>query len=167
MAGDRAGAAAAISDEIIDASAICCRAADLDDRLAEYERAGADTLLAMPFGDRPRIVEALAAAALTQLVVEFEKPRFVEYQARLCAHSRAQRPGCNRCLDVCSTGAISADGDFVTVEPHLCAGCGGCGDRGGDRAGARGRVSTRNGSREFELGEGRSMTVLAEWISAS
>ena len=28
-----------------------------------YERAGADTLLAMPFGDRPRIVEALAAAA--------------------------------------------------------------------------------------------------------
>ena len=63
MAGDRAGAAAAISDEIIDGSSICCRPGDLDDRLAEYERAGADTLLAMPFGDRPRIVEALAAAA--------------------------------------------------------------------------------------------------------
>ena len=28
-----------------------------------FERAGVDTLLAMPFGDRPRIVEALAAAA--------------------------------------------------------------------------------------------------------
>lgn len=63
MAGDREGAGAAISDEIIDACSICCRAGDLDDRLAEYERAGADTLLAMPFGDRPRIVEALAAAA--------------------------------------------------------------------------------------------------------
>jgi Luciferase-like monooxygenase len=63
MAGDPAGAGAAISDEIIDACAICCRAPHLDDRLAAFERAGADTLLAMPFGDRPRIVEALAAAA--------------------------------------------------------------------------------------------------------
>ena len=63
MAGDRDGAAAAISDELIDSSAICCPPGDLDDRLADYERAGADTLLAMPFGDRPRIVEALAAAA--------------------------------------------------------------------------------------------------------
>ena len=62
-AGDRVGAAAAISDEIIDSTAICCRASELDERLADYERAGADTLLAMPFGDRPRIVEALAAAA--------------------------------------------------------------------------------------------------------
>ena len=63
MSGDREGAAAALSDELIDASAICCRSDELDDRLAAYERAGADCLLAMPFGDRPRIVEALAAAA--------------------------------------------------------------------------------------------------------
>jgi ferredoxin len=27
---------------------------------------------------------------------------------------------------VCSTGAISDAGDYVKVEPHLCAGCGGC-----------------------------------------
>jgi alkanesulfonate monooxygenase SsuD/methylene tetrahydromethanopterin reductase-like flavin-dependent oxidoreductase (luciferase family) len=60
-AGDRAGAAAALSDELIDGSAICCRPGELDERVAEYERAGATTLLAMPFGDRPRIVEALAA----------------------------------------------------------------------------------------------------------
>jgi F420-dependent oxidoreductase-like protein len=63
QAGDREGAAAALSDELIEGSAICCAAGELDDRLAEYERAGATTLLAMPFGDRPRIVEALAAAA--------------------------------------------------------------------------------------------------------
>ena len=62
MAGDREGAAAALSDEIIDSTSICCRPAELDERLAAYERAGADTLLAMPFGDRPRIVQALAAA---------------------------------------------------------------------------------------------------------
>jgi F420-dependent oxidoreductase-like protein len=63
MAGDRAGAAAAITDEMIDATAICCPLSELDDRLAEFERAGADTLLAMPFGDRPAIVRALSAAA--------------------------------------------------------------------------------------------------------
>jgi F420-dependent oxidoreductase-like protein len=63
MAGDRAGAAAALSDDLIDRSAVCCRASELDERLADYERAGATTFLAMPFGDRPRIVEALAAAA--------------------------------------------------------------------------------------------------------
>jgi F420-dependent oxidoreductase-like protein len=62
MDGDRAAAAMALSDELIDSSAICTTPAGLDDALARYERLGADTLLAMPFGDRPRIVEALAAA---------------------------------------------------------------------------------------------------------
>ncbi|MGA8006149.1 MAG: 4Fe-4S binding protein, partial [Burkholderiales bacterium] len=70
--------------------------------------------------------QALAAAELAQLVGEFEKPRFVVYKERICAHSRSGRHGCNRCIDVCSTGAISADGDHVKVESHLCAGCGGC-----------------------------------------
>jgi F420-dependent oxidoreductase-like protein len=60
--GDRAGAAAALSDELIDANAVCTDMAGLPDRVAEFERAGVDTLLAMPFGDRPAIVEALAAA---------------------------------------------------------------------------------------------------------
>ena len=70
--------------------------------------------------------QALAAAKLAQLVGEFEKPRFFRYQERICAHSRSGITGCTRCLDVCSTGAIRADGDHVRVEPHLCAGCGGC-----------------------------------------
>jgi F420-dependent oxidoreductase-like protein len=62
MAGDRAGAAGALTPELIDRSAICCRPAELEERLADYERAGATTLLAMPFGDRPAIVDQLAAA---------------------------------------------------------------------------------------------------------
>jgi F420-dependent oxidoreductase-like protein len=62
MAGDRAGAAAALTPELIDSSAVCCRPADLDDHLARYERAGATTLLAMPFGDRPAIVDQLASS---------------------------------------------------------------------------------------------------------
>jgi F420-dependent oxidoreductase-like protein len=65
MAGDRAGAAAALAPELIDSSAVCCRPAELDDHLARYESAGATTLLAMPFGDRPAIVERLASAIPT------------------------------------------------------------------------------------------------------
>jgi F420-dependent oxidoreductase-like protein len=64
--GDRAGAAAALSDELIESSAIICRPGELAQRVAEYERAGATTLLAMPFGDRRAIVEELAAGVLAR-----------------------------------------------------------------------------------------------------
>jgi len=70
--------------------------------------------------------QALAAQQLTTLVGEFEKPRFFRYREKICAHSRSSKAGCNQCIDVCSSGAIRADGDYVKVEPHLCAGCGGC-----------------------------------------
>ena len=70
--------------------------------------------------------QALAARELAALVGEFDKPRFVEYREKICAHSRSGRPGCTQCIDVCSSGAIRSDGDRVHVEAHLCAGCGGC-----------------------------------------
>jgi ferredoxin len=70
--------------------------------------------------------QALAAAQLAQMVGEFEKPRFFAYNEKICAHSRSAKTGCNQCIDVCSTGAIAADGDHVRVDPHLCMGCGGC-----------------------------------------
>ncbi len=75
---------------------------------------------------RDPLAQALAAAQLTQLTGEFEKPKFFAYDAKLCAHSRSAKAGCNNCIDVCSTGAIAADGDQVKIEPHLCMGCGGC-----------------------------------------
>jgi hypothetical protein len=62
LAGDRAGAAAALSPELIDTTAICCRPGELDERLAAYAGAGADTLVVLPFGDRRAIVEELGAA---------------------------------------------------------------------------------------------------------
>ena len=60
------------------------------------------------------------------LVGTFEKPLHVSLDASLCAHSRARQTGCTRCLDLCPTGAISPDGDAVSVDPLVCAGCGAC-----------------------------------------
>jgi ferredoxin len=59
-------------------------------------------------------------------VGEFDKPRYFGYRENLCAHSRSGIEGCSKCIDVCSTEAISADGDHVKVDPHLCMGCGAC-----------------------------------------
>ncbi len=75
---------------------------------------------------RDPLEQALAAAAIAQLVGEFEKPKFFVYDERICAHSRSGKVGCTKCLEVCSANAISSTGDKVKVEPHLCAGCGGC-----------------------------------------
>jgi ferredoxin len=56
----------------------------------------------------------------------FEKPRYIAYDAKLCAHSRSQLVGCTRCLDLCPTSAIAPDGDHVAIDANVCAGCGQC-----------------------------------------
>lgn len=63
---------------------------------------------------------------LADCVGEFEKPRYFGYREDLCAHSRSEVTGCNACIEICSTQAISSDGDKVKVDPHLCMGCGAC-----------------------------------------
>jgi ferredoxin len=92
-----------------------------------------------------------AVLELRDAVGEFEQPKYLRYQAKLCAHSRNEQIGCSACIDVCSTRAIRSDaslkgklqgkaprapgarppgvpsaGGGVYVEPHLCAGCGAC-----------------------------------------
>ena len=69
---------------------------------------------------------AAALEALTDMVGDFEKPKYFAYKERLCAHSRNARTGCNACIDVCSAGAIEGAGNLVKVNPYLCAGCGAC-----------------------------------------
>ncbi|HEY6760061.1 MAG TPA: LLM class flavin-dependent oxidoreductase [Baekduia sp.] len=67
LAGDRAGAVAAVSDGLVDAGAIATTPAGLDERLATYERAGVTTLVAVPCGDdKPGVLRALAAATVTR-----------------------------------------------------------------------------------------------------
>src|SRR5215218_7639842 len=60
------------------------------------------------------------------LVGEFDKPRFVNFDAGLCAYSRNRRTGCTRCLDLCPTGAITSGKDSVEISAQVCAGCGAC-----------------------------------------
>ncbi len=68
---------------------------------------------------------------------EFEKPKFFNYQQKICAHSRNEQIGCTACIDVCSAEAIRSDASMkgragglalpgIIVEPHLCVGCGAC-----------------------------------------
>ncbi|MEJ6024234.1 4Fe-4S binding protein [Ramlibacter sp. PS4R-6] len=72
--------------------------------------------------DLPQVVK------LRDLVGEFEKPKFFEYKAKLCAHSRNEKTGCTACIDVCSAEAITSDKSRqqVKVNPNLCVGCGTC-----------------------------------------
>ncbi|WP_418316624.1 4Fe-4S dicluster domain-containing protein [Piscinibacter sakaiensis] len=84
-----------------------------------------------------------AALKLREWVGEFEKPKFFQYKAKLCAHSRNERIGCTACIDVCSAQAIRSDASMkgkaggrgraagdtpggIVVDPHLCVGCGAC-----------------------------------------
>lgn len=67
-----------------------------------------------------------AVAAIATLTGEFEKPRFVQYRANLCAHGRNRKTGCTQCIDVCSTRAIHSEGERVVVSTQLCMGCGAC-----------------------------------------
>lgn len=75
---------------------------------------------------RDPFAQALAVQALGELVGEFDKPRYVAFEAALCAHSRSRKTGCTNCIDVCATAAIRADGDVIAVDPYLCKGCGTC-----------------------------------------
>ena len=67
-----------------------------------------------------------ACKELAELQGEFEKPKYFEYDASICAHSRSSITACTNCLDVCGTGAITSDGDGIKIEPYLCQGCGSC-----------------------------------------
>jgi ferredoxin len=60
------------------------------------------------------------------LVGPFDKPRYIAFSQDLCAHSRSNIVGCHRCLDLCPTGAITPTGDYVAIDPYICAGCGQC-----------------------------------------
>ncbi len=75
-------------------------------------------------GDPAAVLRAVLKAR--DLTGQFEKPRYVNFAADLCAHSRSGIVGCHRCLDLCPTGAIAPAGDVVAIDAAVCAGCGQC-----------------------------------------
>ncbi len=75
--------------------------------------------------DKSGELERIAITA-RERVGEFEKTVYFNLEESLCAHSRANRPGCTRCLDVCPTEAIFSMGDTVQIDSDICAGCGSC-----------------------------------------
>jgi ferredoxin len=64
--------------------------------------------------------------AMRLLVGSFIKPRYFQYRAEWCAHGASGVRGCTRCLEVCSTSAITSAGEQIRVDPYLCQGCATC-----------------------------------------
>jgi ferredoxin len=75
-------------------------------------------------GDPAAVLRAVLKAR--DLVGTFDKPRYVNFTAELCVHSRSKITGCHRCLDLCPAGAITPAGDHVAIDAEICAGCGQC-----------------------------------------
>jgi ferredoxin len=75
-------------------------------------------------GDPAAVLRAVLRAR--DFVGSFDKPRYITFDAELCAHSRSRIVGCHRCLDLCPTSAIIPDGDHVSIDERVCAGCGQC-----------------------------------------
>jgi ferredoxin len=63
---------------------------------------------------------------LSDMTGSFEKPRYFDYDASICAHSRAGKTACTRCIDSCPAEAITSLGDTIEVNSHLCQGGGIC-----------------------------------------
>ena len=75
-------------------------------------------------GDPAAMLRAVLKAR--DLVGSFDKPRYINFTAEICVHSRSKLAGCHRYLDLCPTGAITSDGDHVKINAEVCAGCGQC-----------------------------------------
>jgi len=67
-----------------------------------------------------------AAAELGELHGEFQKPRYFDYDASICAHSVNGKVACRQCLDACPAEAIHSLGEIIEVDPYLCQGGGSC-----------------------------------------
>ncbi|WP_422103031.1 4Fe-4S binding protein [Vreelandella sp.] len=97
--------------------------------------------------------------SVTELVGEFDKPRYFQVNSDLCAHSSSGNVGCTRCLDVCPADAISSiQGRIesrIEIDPFLCQGVGSC------------TSACPTGAIEFRLPETRrQQDTLAAWLTA-
>ncbi len=101
-------------------------------------------------GDPAAVLRAVIA--LSDMVGEFEKPLYVDYNHDICAHSRSNITGCSKCLDICPAGAIVEAGDIVQIDSGICGGCGSC-----HAVCPTGAISYRYPRREDTIGKAQAM----------
>ncbi|MCC5797047.1 MAG: 4Fe-4S binding protein [Methylophaga sp.] len=77
-----------------------------------------------PRDDKQALAEALQQ--LPDLIGVFDKPKYFNYKASICAHSRRGVSGCDLCQQACPAEAIQSAGEQIEVNPSLCQGCGSC-----------------------------------------
>src|SRR5699024_5312906 len=53
---------------------------------------------------------------LPEMLGEFQKPRFVMYDADICAHGERGLTGCSNCLDVCAADAPFSLGERIEID---------------------------------------------------
>ena len=109
--------------------------------------------------ERQEAERADVLEGVTELVGEFDKPRYFQVNTDLCAHSSSGNVGCTRCLDVCPADAISSiQGRIesrIEIDPFLCQGVGSC------------TSACPTGAIEFRLPETRrQQDTLATWLTA-
>jgi ferredoxin len=66
------------------------------------------------------------AAELADLPGEFQKPKYFDYDASICAHGVNGKIACRQCIDACPAEAIQSLVDRIEVNPYLCQGGGSC-----------------------------------------
>lgn len=64
--------------------------------------------------------------SVSEMVGDFEKPKFFEYNEDICAHGNSGLEACKRCIDACPADAITSIKDAIQVDPFLCQGGGVC-----------------------------------------
>jgi len=69
---------------------------------------------------------SLVEEELKGLTGTFEKPKYFNYDASICAHGRSGITGCTQCIDACPADAITSLIESVEVNPNLCQGGGIC-----------------------------------------
>ena len=68
----------------------------------------------------------LAVETISELVGTFQKPKYFDYDASICAHARSGITACTRCIDACPAQAITSLDEAIKVDPYLCQGGGVC-----------------------------------------
>ena len=66
------------------------------------------------------------AAELENITGEFDKPKYFDYDASICAHAVNGKTVCRQCIDACPAEAIQSIGERIEVDPGLCQGGGSC-----------------------------------------